>query len=271
MPDGMGPDPPESRMRLFTGRTATLYDWGDGRVVKAYHRGVPRAVVEREQRNTEAARALGLAVPATHGILDLDGRFGLVLDRVDGPTMMDQIERGALGVDDAARQLGRMHAALNAQPGPLALPRQRQVLRARIGACQLLAPAQRDALLRALDALPDGDRLCHGDLHPRNVICAPGGDVTIDWIDATCGAPAADAARTSLLFQGHRAAGGFSPEAERAMDRFHAVYLDTWFERMAVDRRTHARWLPVLAAARLAEGIAEQRDWLLAQARAVRG
>jgi len=44
----------------------------------------------------------------------------------------------------------------------------------------------------ALRELPDGEALCHGDFHPRNVI-VDGDELTIiDWVDASSGPPAAD-------------------------------------------------------------------------------
>ncbi len=50
-------------------------------------------------------------------------------------------------------------------------------------------------------SLPDADRLvvCHGDLHPFNVLTGPAGDTVIDWTTAQRADPAYDLAFTNLL------------------------------------------------------------------------
>lgn len=58
----------------------------------------------------------------------------------------------------------------------------------------------------ALRELPDGEALCYGDFHPRNVI-VDGDELTnIDWVDASSGPPAADLARSAIIFLGSRSA-----------------------------------------------------------------
>jgi len=53
--------------------------------------------------------------------------------------------------------------------------------------------------------MPDGDRLCHGDFHPINVLGDLAQPLVIDWLDAARGAPAADACRSYLLLRLHAA------------------------------------------------------------------
>ena len=47
--------------------------------------------------------------------------------------------------------------------------------------------------------MPDESRLLHNDFHPDNIMLTPNGPVIIDWIDATCGHPLADVARTLIM------------------------------------------------------------------------
>lgn len=50
------------------------------------------------------------------------------------------------------------------------------------------------------------------------------------------------------------------------MELFHTTYLDICMRRMNMDWGEYAMWLPVIAAARLSEGIPEFQDWLTEQA-----
>jgi aminoglycoside phosphotransferase (APT) family kinase protein len=109
-----------------------------------------------------------------------------------------------------ARHFAELHAGLHAKSVP-DLPRQRERVEARVRSAPLEA-RWRDAALRLLDTLPDGDRLCHGDFHPANVILSGAGPVIIDWPDATSGNPLADVARTLTLIR-------FGPLAEPSVVR----------------------------------------------------
>jgi aminoglycoside phosphotransferase (APT) family kinase protein len=68
------------------------------------------------------------------------------------------------------------------------------------------AAATIDASLgRALAFLPPPvgtPRLCHGDLHPSNVILGSDGPMIVDWFDASRGDPIADVARSSVTLLG---------------------------------------------------------------------
>ena len=98
--------------------------------------------------------------------------------------------------------------------------------------------------------MPDGERLCHGDFHPINVLGDAARPFVIDWPDACRGDPAADVCRSYLLLRHH---------ARDLAD----PYLDAYCRLSAVPRPTILAWLPYIAAARLAEGIAGEADRLL--------
>ena len=155
----------------------------------------------------------------------------------------------------------------NAGPVSPRLPAQHEVLARRLAGSPHLSAGQQQAALGALARTPPGDRLCHGDFHPGNILLTDGGEYIIDWVDATCGSPAADVARSCLLFLGHIATTPEPAEVRAAMQRFHDAYLARYAARSSVSAEECRAWLPILAATRLREGIPEQREWLLAQVR----
>lgn len=251
---------------LAQGRTAEIHAWGRDRVVKVYHPWVSRPAVELERRCTTAARAAGLPVPAVGEVVQLDDRLGLVMERIDGPSMMERIFGQQDQPEDSARQLAKLHRALHQRPAPPGLPDQVERLASKIRRGSVLGPTEQAAALTALDDLGRGDRLCHGDFHPGNVLVADQGPVIIDWIDAASGSPAADLGRTVLLFEGAIA----TSQADEATLALMRQYRDAYLEGYGTDHgpaATWRAWMPVLAAARLDEQIEEQRDWLLLQVR----
>jgi len=112
---------------------------------------------------------------------------------------------------------------------------------AKLGRAPVLSADQRRRLLSRLEALPDGDRLCHGDFHPWNILGSPSSALVIDWLDATQGSPAADACRAFLLL---------SPAAASTA----LPYLDAYLSRSGLALEEVTSWLPALAGARLSEG-----------------
>ena len=113
-----------------------------------------------------------------------------------------------------------------------------------------LDPTLRNSLLRRLRGMSRGDRLCHGDFHPENIMGEPATAVVIDWLDATRGDPAADVCRSYLLMHRH------APDIATA-------YVDRYCRDARITRRRVLRWLPFVAAARLAENVPDEVPRLL--------
>ena len=90
----------------------------------------------------------------------------------------------------------------------------------------------------------------HGDFHPFNILGPPGGALVIDWLDACSGTPAADVCRSYVLMS--------SADIDLA-----ASYVAAYAEVTGTTPREIFRWLPFIAAARLAEGVPDEVDALL--------
>ncbi len=73
------------------GRTAEIYVWGDNQILKLFRSGWPLAAVEQEKRISRIVHELGLPVPATGGMIEMDGRHGILYERIDGPSMLRQL------------------------------------------------------------------------------------------------------------------------------------------------------------------------------------
>ena len=123
----------------------------------------------------------------------------------------------------------------------------------------------REKVLDILSGLKDGDRVCHGDFHPGNIMLTDKGAIVIDWITVRLGNPMADFARTSMILTvGPKGAQKqLSPIVMGFIKIFHKVYSSHYLHRMPdINNERHA-WLTVNAAARLAEGIEPERQELV--------
>ena len=105
-------------------------------------------------------------------------------------------------------------------------------------------------------------------MHPGNVLMTSSGPVVIDWMTSSCGNPAGDVARTLFLLR-HSGIPGYVPRIQRnlitlARRRFGSVYLRRYRALRPIDEMDIDAWrLPVLAA-RISEGIEEERPAVLA-------
>ena len=171
-----------------------------------------------------------------------------------------------------ARRLARLHRQIHQVQNPEGLPLQRERLLAGIRSAPELQTHVRENLQQLLMSLPLKTRLCHGDFHPGNVMLSRRGPVIIDWVDASLGHPAADVGRTLLLLEGEIATSGYGSMPIIVLLRlFIRAYLKGYRNHdealVASGLDELDEWRPVLAAARMAEGIEELNPWLLGVAR----
>ena len=252
--------------RLATGGTAELYALEPGRVLKLYWQGAALEAVEREAERTRLARAAGAPAPEVFDVVTIDQRPGVVFERSDGPSMLQEMSRDLSNALALARDLAQLHAALHERSGS-GLPPQREHLVRRINLGPL--PVRNKApVLNRMRSLAEGAALCHGDFHPGNVILTARGPRVIDWFDATCGNPAGDFARTCLMLQYSRLPGELDAGARQAVEPLREGFLDAYIQYYRALRPGTAAvlvdWFLPVAAARIAEPIpVQERTTLL--------
>ena len=134
---------------LASGRDGDIFEFGPGLVLRRAKSG---RVIEGEARTIAYAGEHGYPVPKIHEVRA--GGTEIVMERIDGPMMMDKLLREPWRMPRYCRELADLHDRLHVIPAPPWLP----------------------------DA--GGDRLVHLDLHPMNVIMTAAGPVVIDWTNA---------------------------------------------------------------------------------------
>src|SRR3984957_3816830 len=82
--------------KIGEGAYADVYAWAPGRVLKLFKSGFPRRHSWWEARMTRAAFAAGAPAPEAFDEVTLEGRFGVVLQRLDGPTLLQLSRSGAM-------------------------------------------------------------------------------------------------------------------------------------------------------------------------------
>ncbi|MGD0882686.1 MAG: phosphotransferase [Acidimicrobiales bacterium] len=153
---------------IASGRDADIFEYGHGRVLRRSRND--RSMVA-EARTMEFVRTHGYPSPRVFDVSD-DG-LDLVMERIDGPTMVDAGATRPWRLRAMGRELAELHQLLHRR-----LPAPDWVPAAPVGT---------------------GDRMLHMDLHPLNVLMGQDGPVVIDWTGAARGEPLVDVAATWLL------------------------------------------------------------------------
>jgi aminoglycoside phosphotransferase (APT) family kinase protein len=152
---------------IASGRDSDIFAFGDGLVLRRSRAG---RSMENEAKVMEYVRGYGYPAPAVDHLSD-DGT-DMILERVDGPSMVQVLGRKPWSLEANGALLGDLHRRLHEIPGP-----------------PWLGAAPGNA----------GSSLLHLDLHPLNVILGPAGPVVIDWPNARRGDGAFDVAVSWIL------------------------------------------------------------------------
>jgi hypothetical protein len=227
---------------LAAGNVAEVFEWGD-RVLKLYKSPAGKPAAFREAGIHAAAEALGLPVPCVWGVERVDARWGIVFDRVSAAaSFADRMRSAPDAIPDYLDRIARLHIAIH-ERAAVSFGSLKLRVASRIQETRHLDQAHKQNLLTGLAAMPDGDRLCHGDFHPLNILGDIDHPIIIDWPDACRGDPAADLCRSYVLLALHAA-------------DLAGPYLDAYCRHGGVSREAALAWLPYVAAAKLAEEVA---------------
>ena len=267
----------EDLERVGQGRTAEIFGRGSGRALRLSREGAPRERVLHEMRISQSVSEAGLPAPAIYpadsedGLVGIGGRIGFETDRVDGPSMLDELSAKPWRLWRYARLFAGLHLTIHGTSAR-GLPSQRQKFhRVADRVSEWFVPEIMARIHASIDDMPTGDRTCHGDFHPDNVLMSSRGAVVIDWGPATLGCPAGDVAWTVYLFRN----GGVPPGKPRwqrlvlALFRrlFLAAYRRAYVHGSSLRWKDIKRWEPIIAAIRLGDGIPEEHDLLVRRIR----
>ncbi|MDP2857201.1 MAG: aminoglycoside phosphotransferase family protein [Bacillota bacterium] len=252
------------------GARSDIYEWGKGRVLKLMKPGISLDAAKNEARNTDLAFAAGLPVPRVYEVIEMEGRPGIVYEHIKGDPVDRHIKAATWRTGEFARQAAEVHTRVH-QITVAGLRDVKHRLRSAVLRSKL-GEAVQGQVLQRLQGLPDGTALLHFDFHPLNLVLSGQRIYIIDWDNACTGDPLADVARTCLISS--LAEYHVRPGLKRILVRhFSRVMRDEYVKRYAEisakGTESLRHWISVVAAARMAEGFAEEVEPLKCLAAAV--
>ena len=203
------------------GRSAEVFREGDDKVMKLFFEDYPREYAEKEYSNTKIVSELGCTSMKVYDKVEKDGRFGFIMDYVDGVSQNDIPSKNPAYIFKAGKDLARCHVTVQAK-------HTRELDDIRKVCADLLDDKLMDFLsddekVRAkkyIMSLPDDDTVLHLDFHTGNTLVDKDGSCkVIDWMTAARGNRAVEYALMEFLFSEAE----LFPEASEAQRKFMSI------------------------------------------------
>jgi Ser/Thr protein kinase RdoA (MazF antagonist) len=240
--------------KIGEGGTSDVHVWAPGQVVKLFKAGSAQGLGWHEAQMARAVFDAGGPAPEVLGVVWVEGRIGIVLPRLDGSSLLQLWEAGAVTSEQAGAILAPLYMSVHATPPPKEVPRLRDWFRT-LSRGGLVPDHIAKGVLTRIERLPAGDVLCHGDLYPANVIMTAAGPRIIDWSSTVIRAPAA-----FDLWRGHIKLKelAYAPESldQGPAGALNMALRSEYAQRAGLSPAALAiePYLPILRAVALAEG-----------------
>jgi Ser/Thr protein kinase RdoA (MazF antagonist) len=235
---------------IAVGRTAEIYPYADGKVLKLFLPTVPQAWIDKEIEIGRYIQEAQLPVPKVYERAEINNRVGIVYERIEGPSLLNELATKPWNVVRYGRLLAKLHVQIHEVQAPAELETQREWATGGIPTSGKIAADLKSRILQLLGALPDGYTLCHGDFHPGNIIITSNGPVIIDWMTVSKGVASGDVARTLTILEAAKAPEGTPMRwlLEWIRKLFLTTYLNTYLQLRPDIKESLAGWQVVMAA-----------------------
>jgi thiamine kinase-like enzyme len=249
------------------GRTAEVYDIGNGQILKLFLKSMPLPAIESEYNIANAIKDFNLPIPKFFGKMEYEDRIGLVYENIKGPSMLAIITSRPWKLFSCAKKMAKIHFMIN-KTKVEGIPYQKDRILFFIDRVDGLSDEVKSIIIKEVQKLKEDYFLCHGDMHPDNILFSLKGPVVIDWMNATIGNPIGDVARTAVILKYSSPPQHLSLFAKILINIFKSifcnVYIKCYIKLAGVNFKEIYYWELPIAAARLYEnGPPEEKKELI--------
>lgn len=245
--------------RIGQGNTAEILLYKPGTVLKLFRDQFPESGVLKEWRVTRAVQTVYSRMPKALRLVSCGERSGILYELAEGQDLFRMIGSEPFLLFSTGKKLAEIHTEIHGKTISGILTVKEKLLQ-EIGWVNDLSDDEKRKITDRLLLLPDGDRLCHFDFHPGNIMVSGGKLLVLDWLTACSGEPAADIARTCLLLKYGEVRNG--DRLSRLILSITKVFIRRSYMRnirrlSGITRDEIKRWILPAAAARLSEWLTE--------------
>ncbi|MFW9942795.1 MAG: phosphotransferase family protein [Candidatus Thorarchaeota archaeon] len=195
------------------GRTAEVIYWGNNRVLKLFYKDFPSELIEIQYKLDTMASEIFPNCPKVFEKVEENGRIGIFYEYIDGIILTEFMGKKFKSIGNGMRMLAEIHAEMHRHEIK-DINSQKDKFELAIQKTDLLNDEQKEKTIKFLEKLPDGNSICHGDLHPENIMISKDKLYVIDWSTAYKGNHLGDVARTYYVLKY-----GLAPSDEKYLNK----------------------------------------------------
>ena len=248
------------------GMTAEVYEWGRDKVLKLYFDRFSDGWIKYEAKIGQTVNEAGVPSPEVFDIVDIDGRKGIIFQRIAGKSVLKHIETEPWNLYYFTQRIAGLHLKIHKCTAD-GIPSQKERFEFTINRSSELLGDKGKRILDYMKCLPDGESVCHGDLHFNNIVISDDKYIAIDWNSAYKGNPLGDVARTCLIITSPMVPPGTS-DTMAALYHYtkwliYRTYLNEYMRRSKARLEDIDAWMLPVAAAKLKDKVPGEEKWLM--------
>jgi aminoglycoside phosphotransferase (APT) family kinase protein len=228
---------------IASGAQADVYKEGS-KAIKLFKDYVQKENIEYEVNLQKMAFDYGLPVPEIFDITEINGKFGRVMEYIEGVPLGSIIMENNSKFEEYLVKSIEIQSSIHKVETDK-FPLMKDIQKNYILGTNKLTQTDKEKLLNKMEKSTYENKLCHGDFHILNLIQTSNDIKIIDWVNANSGTPNADICRTYLLYKIH-------------MENIADIYLETYCNIKKVDKLEVLSWLSIIAGARLGEYVKDE-------------
>lgn len=256
----------ESYLFLGKGKTAEVFALSDSKVVKLYYPQFYERLFEVEENIVKNISLAGTPCPTYFGRMVIGNRTGLIFERIHARPSLEIIKKKPWMIHHYSNSLAQIHYKIHQTVSDF-LPNQRSKFHAMVDFKKNLLGNRTERLHTYIDTLPEGNSVCHGEFHFKNLLHSNNKKIGIDWTNAYKGCYLGDVAITVLRLQLPLDTKNTSFIISLFYRRFQKIALTTYLKKyQSLDiykLDSLEKWYPIVSVLLLSEGKTKQNKWLL--------
>lgn len=249
---------------IAMGGQAEIYEYDNNKVLRVAKRPQDYDKIRYEYSLYSQLATSNINVPRVFELLEINGAPTIIMDRINGISMMDQIKENPFLAREKARELAKLHLQLINTSISGDITNTKEKAKYCIEKSEQIEPETKRKILEILAVLPNGNSLCHGDFHPGNIICQGRKRFIIDWSAASKGDYHADIAHTYILLRivpkAPHVTSGVNFIQKMIGRSISSTYLSTMANDMKIDLIILSKWILTNIAERTYHGMISERD-----------
>ncbi|MFW6030342.1 MAG: aminoglycoside phosphotransferase family protein [Halanaerobiales bacterium] len=246
------------------GRTATVYEYDDFKILKLFNAETTLDSIKKEAEIYKSLEKINLA-PKVFSLEKFDDKYGLIMEKVSGQSMLNSIENQPLKASVFGKQMAQVHYQIHSFNHEL--PKTFNEIFDITKNLQTIgsnATRIKNYVNQLINIYPDMC-VCHGDFHPDNIMLGKK-VMVLDWTNAYTGHPLSDVAKTNLILSSP-----FIPEDIKGITRIllkfikkkiKKSYLEEYIKLSNFSQTDIDLWTLPMAVVRLADNIPSEKKWL---------